>query len=85
MPPDFIPTGKSFTTTLPKGKYAVTPFRGTTAEIGSAWEVLLRDWLPASDMQLDARPFFEYYSKDSTYDPQTGMLDCDLCISVIAF
>lgn len=84
VPPDFTATGQTLTTTIPGGKYAVTRFRGTTAEIEEAWAALLRDWLPASGLQLDARPFFEYYSTGSTYDPETGAFDCDLCVPVVA-
>lgn len=84
MPSEFTATGKSFTTTIPGGKYAVARFGGTVVEVGEAWAALLRDWLPASGMQLDARSFFEYYSKDSTYDPNMGVFDCDLCIPVVA-
>jgi AraC family transcriptional regulator len=34
-------------------------------------------------MQLDARPFFEYYPIDAAYDPQTGVMECDICIPVV--
>jgi AraC family transcriptional regulator len=43
---------------------------------------LLRDWLPSSGMQLDARPLFEYYPTDATMDPETGVFECDICIPV---
>jgi AraC family transcriptional regulator len=33
-------------------------------------------------MQLDARPFFEYYPRDSTFDPATGMFTCQLGVPV---
>lgn len=82
--PGFVGTGKYLTTVIPGGKYAVTRFKGTAAEIGDVWAALLRDWLPASGMQLDSRPFFEYYPRDTTYDPQTSVFDCDLCIPVAA-
>lgn len=84
VPPGFISKGTSFSTILPGGSYAVTHFEGTVAEIEEAWASLLRDWLPASGMQLDARPFFEYYSIDTTYNPKTGVFNCDLCVPVVA-
>ena len=84
VPGDFVATGKALVTTIPGGKYAVARFQGSVADIGAAWAALLRDWLPASGMQLDARPFFEYYPIDSTYDPKTGVFGCDLCIPVVA-
>jgi AraC family transcriptional regulator len=78
----FVGAGNHQMTTIPGGKYAVTHFKGTVESIGDAWASLLRDWLPASGMQLDSRPFFEYYPRDSTYDPKTGEFTCDLCIPV---
>ncbi len=57
---------------IPGGKYAALPFEGTGAEIGAAWDALLRDWLPKSGLQLDSRPFFEHYPVDGRYDPKTG-------------
>jgi AraC family transcriptional regulator len=35
-------------------------------------------------MQLDARPFFEYYSTEAKYDPSTGVFECDIYIPVVA-
>jgi AraC family transcriptional regulator len=77
LPEDFVGTGKHLTTIIPGGKYAVSRFKGGVAEIGQAWATLLREWLPASG---DSRPPFEYYSRESTYDPRTGVFDCDLSV-----
>ncbi len=82
VPPQFKPLGKVLTTTVPGGRYAVLHFKGTIEGVGEAWNRLLRNWLPSSGLQLDSRPCFEYYPKDSTYDPQTGVFDCDICIPV---
>jgi AraC family transcriptional regulator len=38
--------------------------------------------LPNSGMQLDARPFLEYYPTDGTFDPKTGVFSCDIAIPV---
>ena len=43
---------------------------------------MLRDWLPGSGLQLDARPLFEYYPTDVTMDLKTGVLECEICIPV---
>lgn len=75
-------SGNAFVTTLPSGLYACADFKGTVFEIGDAWNNVLRDWLPNSGMQLDARPFFEYYPVDSSFDPVTGVFDCVICIPV---
>jgi len=82
VPSGFVATGKALLTTLPGGKYAATRVFGTTARVGATWNAMLRDWLPASGMQLDARPFFEYYPPHARYDPQTGAFECDICIPV---
>ena len=82
VPPQYKPFGNVLTTTIPGGRYAVLHFKGTVDQVGEAWNRLLRDWLPSSGLQLDARPCFEYYPKDARYDRQTGIFDCDICIPV---
>ena len=81
--PDFVANGGAFKTTIPGGRYAALRFKGTSDRAGDAWAALLRDWLPSSGLQLDARPCFEYYPIDGKYDSQTGAFECDLCIPVI--
>ena len=82
VPGDFQVTGQASLATLPGGRYAVMQFKGTAATIGDAWMSMCRDWLPSSGFQYDARPAFEYFSKQSTRDPVTGVFDCELCIPV---
>ncbi|MET3134772.1 DNA gyrase inhibitor GyrI [Oxalobacteraceae bacterium GrIS 1.11] len=82
VPDDFTPTGLAMLTTLAGGRYAIARFEGSSATIGDAWTALLRDWLPDSGMQCDARPVFEYYAEESRFDPQTGRFDCELCLPV---
>lgn len=81
--PDFVATGGALKSTIPGGKYAVLKFKGTVEQVGKAWVALLRDWLPASGLQLDGRPCFEYYPKGATYDRSTGKLECELCVPVV--
>ena len=83
VPHDFIASGNAHITTIPGGKYAVTRFGGTGAHIGDAWTALMRDWLPESGMQLDARPFFEYYPTEASYDAKTGAFECDIVSPVV--
>ncbi len=83
VPAHFVATGAALMTTIPGGQYAVTHFRGTAGQIGDTWSALLRDWLPSSGMQLDARPCFEYYPTDSEFDPRTGAFSCDIVIPVV--
>jgi AraC family transcriptional regulator len=43
---------------------------------------MLREWLPSSGMQIDARPFLEDYPADASFDPKTGIFTCDIAIPV---
>jgi AraC family transcriptional regulator len=81
--PDFIASGGALKTSIPGGRYAVLAFKGNVEQIGEAWAALLRDWLPSSELQLDARPCFEYYPKDATYDAQSGTFSCEICVPVV--
>jgi AraC family transcriptional regulator len=84
VPSDFSGTGAYMTTVIPGGKYAAGHFKGTMKEIEPAWQSMLRDWLPDSGMQLDARPFFEYYPIEAAYDQETGVFECDIFVPVVA-
>jgi AraC family transcriptional regulator len=44
---------------------------------------ILRDWLPESGLQLDARPSFEYYPKSSVFNKKTREFECEICIPVV--
>jgi len=79
---DYTPSGAALITTLPGGRYAVMPFEGTNRQVFLAWTQILRDWLPASRLQLDNRPCYEYYPRGSTYEPASGVFDCQICIPV---
>ena len=83
IPAGVLARGDAHRTTIPGGQYAALSFTGTVAEFEPAWNSLLRDWLPSSGLQLDARPMFEYYPSDSGYDPSTGVLECQLCVPVM--
>jgi AraC family transcriptional regulator len=60
----------------------VTAFRGTVDQVAAVWNAMLREWLPKSGMQLDARPSFEYYPTDASFDPKTGIFTCEIAIPV---
>jgi len=83
VPPASTTLGNALKTTIPGGKYAALSFKGTVAGIEEAWNAMLRDWLPSSGLQLDGRMMFEYYPRDSSYDPATGVFDCKLCVPVV--
>ncbi len=83
VPDGFVPPGEGFVTTIPGGTYAVGHFDGTVQAIGDAWAALLRDWLPASGFQLDARPAFEHYPRGARHDPADGSFECEICVPVV--
>ena len=83
IPASVLARGDAHRTTIPGGRYAALGFKGVVADFESAWNALLRDWLPSSGLQLDSRPMFEYYPTDSSYDPATGVLECQLCVPVV--
>mgnify|MGYP001203924061 FL=1 len=67
---------------LPGGRYAVAQFNGPVREMPIAWTRLLREWMPASGLQMDSRPAFEHMVADSCFDAARGTITCDLCVSV---
>jgi AraC family transcriptional regulator len=79
---DFVPTGNALLATLPGGRYAVAKFHGTPFDIADAWTEMFRDWLPSSGMQCDSRPCFERFAAETRKDPETGVLECEICIPV---
>lgn len=83
VPPQFVVSGGAQKTTIAGGRYAALAFKGNVEEVGEAWTALLRDWLPASGVQLDARPCFEFYPVDAEYDSQSGAFQCEICIPVV--
>lgn len=79
---NFNTSGDAETTTIPGGEYAVMHFNDALNTIGDAWSALLRDWLPSSGFQLDSRPCFEHYPVESNYDPETGIISCEICVPI---
>ncbi|MGE0800986.1 MAG: GyrI-like domain-containing protein [Lautropia sp.] len=82
VPAGFAPNGAAVIGEVPGGRYASCYFKGENTAIGDAWQAMFRDWLPASGFQLDGRPCIEYYGPGTSYDPKTGVFDCDLLVPV---
>ena len=76
--PGRAPAGATVTATVAGGRYAVLEFRGTAADIGAAWDSLLRGWMPAHGLRCAGRPCFEYYPPGGHVDPDTGAFSCQL-------
>jgi len=82
VPADFKAAAAVSLAELPGGRYAVARFEGRGSDISRAWTELLRDWLPASGLQIDGRPCFEHYPPGARHDPATGVFECEICIPV---
>lgn len=80
---DSIATGGALKTTIPGGKYAVLRFKGTASQLREAWVALVRDWLPFSGLQIDARPCIEYFPQAAVRDYEAGEFECDICLPVV--
>ncbi len=79
---DFVPSQNAQLGTVAGGLYACSRIFGTSEQIPALWDRLLREWLPASGYELDARPCFEYYPPDGEMDEKTGAFTCDLCMPI---
>lgn len=68
--------------TIAGGKYAVTGFRGTSAQIGAAWDGFVRACVESGLKADVARPAFEHYPRGATFDSKTGVFVCELCLPI---
>ena len=67
--------------TIPGGRYSVTRFKGTSAEIGAAWSEFMGATLRNSGNRLDSsRNAFEHYPRGAFFDVKTGVFSCELCL-----
>lgn len=76
----YVPTSPISFAQLPGGLYAVGAFSGSVAELGQAWNYLLRDWLAHSGRQLDHRPLLERYGASASSDAATQRLSMEICL-----
>ena len=68
-------------TTIAGGRYAVTYFKGTGAEIGAAWGAFVAVTLarPRTGWMTQRHPF-EHYPRGAFFDAKTGVFSCELCL-----
>ena len=83
MPAGHRPSAGWLTSAIAGGGYAVLDFEGVSADAPGAWNRLLRDWLPSSGMQLDARPYLEHYAAGRPPKTASGVFTCELCLPVV--
>ena len=82
VPGDFQPEGEVNVMDIPGGKYAVCRFRGKEDEHESVFGQIFLEWMPDSGYQPDDRAFYHRYSGLDFYHPDTGILECEICIPV---
>ena len=72
-------------TTIPGGRFAITHFKGTSAQIGDAWNAFVRavNADPAHRMDTQ-RHGFEHYPRGAALDAKTGVFACELCLPIVA-
>jgi AraC family transcriptional regulator len=81
LPPG-LTVGDAIESTIPGGKYAVTRFKGTGAQIGAAWDGFIRGCMTSGMTMDSARSAFEHYPRGATFDPKTGVFACELCFPI---
>jgi AraC family transcriptional regulator len=68
--------------TIAGGRYAVTCFRGTAAQVGAGWTAFFTSAVVRGLARDAARPLLEHYPRGAPYDQRTGVFACQLCIPV---
>lgn len=78
---DYVASAPATLGTIPGGRYAVTIYRGTAAEIGAAWMAFFGKAL--NEHALADRPgaCFERYAANYREDAQ-GVFECELFIPI---
>jgi AraC family transcriptional regulator len=68
--------------TVAGGRYAVTRFTGTAAQIGAGWTAFFSGAIVRGIERDPARPLLEHYPRGASFDHRTGVFACQLCIPV---
>ena len=77
---EVLPTLYFGVQTIPARPYACARFAGKVADIGSAWQWMFHEWLPANGLERDAGPCYERYGGDMEELSEDGLLACEICI-----
>lgn len=71
-------------TTIASGRYAVTHFRGTPAEMGAAWEAFAHTAATNPAHHVDPRrPRVEHHPRGAGHDLRTGAFACELLLPLV--
>jgi AraC family transcriptional regulator len=68
--------------TIAGGRYAVTRFKGSGANIGAAWGAFVGECLAGGVQPDESRPPLEFYPRGAVFDARTGVFACELCLPV---
>ena len=68
--------------TIAGGRYAVSRFAGTAAQIGAGWTAFFTRAVVGGITRDPARPLLEHYPRGAAYDHRTGAFACLLCIPI---
>jgi AraC family transcriptional regulator len=79
LPPGLTPHDVVLST-IAGGRYAVSCFKGTAAQIGTGWTAFFTNAVVRGLVRDESRPLFEHYPRGATYDQRTGAFACELCI-----
>jgi AraC family transcriptional regulator len=66
--------------TIAGGRYAITYFKGTNAEIGAAWGAFVAATLAEAASPDAQRHPYEHYPRGASFDAKTGAFSCELCL-----
>jgi len=67
------------------GRYAVTYFKGSAAEIGPAWQAFIAEVLAHPSSRVDdSRPPLEHLPRGASFDVRSGVFACELCLPVVS-
>lgn len=68
-------------TTIAGGRYAVTLFKGSGADIGAAWGEFLGAVRADRSLRVDPDRYpLEHHPRGASYDTRTGVFTCELCL-----
>ena len=69
--------------TIASGRYAVTHFKGSSAQIGAAWRAFIGEFAAQPGSRIDpSRSPFEHYPRGALFDARSGTFSCELCLPV---
>jgi AraC family transcriptional regulator len=66
------------------GRYAVTRFSGTAAQVGAAWTAFFNAAIALGLTRDTTRPVMERYPRGAAHDHRTGAFVCELCIPLVS-